>query len=317
LSTGVTYYWQVRAVNAGGTTYANGGTWWSFTTIPPAPGSFSKSNPASGTTNAPASPTLSWETASGATSYEYCMDGTNNSACDGSWVSTGASTSVRFAGLNIGTYYWQVRAVNAGGTTYANGGTWWSFATVPTFEDVPGSYWAFTSIERLYSAAITGGCGTTTLIYCPDNLVTRAQMAVFLERGMQGAGYTPPAGTGLVFTDVLSGYWALGWIEKLYADGITGGCNPNPLMYCPENPVTRAQMAIFLLRAKHGAAYTPPAASGTVFTDIPSTYWAAAWIEQLASEGITSGCSGGLYCPEDSVKRDQMAVFLVRTFGLP
>jgi hypothetical protein len=76
-------------------------------------------------------------------------------------------------------------------------------------------------------------------------------------------------------------------------------------------------MAIFLLRAEHGAGYLPPPASGTQFTDVPADYWAAAWIEQLAREGITSGCGGTAYCPENPVTRAQMAVFLVRTFNLP
>jgi hypothetical protein len=75
-------------------------------------------------------------------------------------------------------------------------------------------------------------------------------------------------------------------------------------------------MAIFLLRAKHGAAYVPPAATG-IFADVPTTYWAANWIEQLYAEGITTGCGIGNYCPEDPVTRAQMAVFLVRTFNLP
>jgi hypothetical protein len=75
-------------------------------------------------------------------------------------------------------------------------------------------------------------------------------------------------------------------------------------------------MAVFLLRSKHTSSYTPPAATG-VFADVNSGYWAAAWIEQLAEEGITSGCGSGNYCPTTVVTRDQMAVFLVRTFGLP
>jgi hypothetical protein len=50
---------------------------------------------------------------------------------------------------------------------------------------------------------------------------------------------------------------------------------------------------------------------------VPTTYWAAAWIKQLAAESITTGCGSGNYCPEDSVTRAQMAVFLVRTFNLP
>jgi hypothetical protein len=76
-------------------------------------------------------------------------------------------------------------------------------------------------------------------------------------------------------------------------------------------------MAVFLLRAKYGSAYLPPAPTG-VFADVPTTYWAAAWIEQLAAEGITTGCSTTpkQYCPATPVTRDQMAVFLVRTFNL-
>jgi hypothetical protein len=76
-------------------------------------------------------------------------------------------------------------------------------------------------------------------------------------------------------------------------------------------------MAIFLLRAKHGRNYNPPVAEG-IFDDVPVTYWAADWIEQLSKEGITSGCSTNppRYCPEASVTRAQMAVFIVRTFGL-
>jgi hypothetical protein len=77
-------------------------------------------------------------------------------------------------------------------------------------------------------------------------------------------------------------------------------------------------MAIFLLKAKHGSAYAPPAVGGsTGFGDVPTTYWAAKWIKQLAAEGITGGCASNRYCPEGVVTRAQMAVFLVKTFGLP
>ena len=81
--------------------------------------------------------------------------------------------------------------------------------------------------------------------------------------------------------------------------------------------MTRDQMAVFLLRAEHGKTYMPPPPKGTVFGDVPVTHWAAGWIEELANEGITGGCGGGNYCPDDSVTRDQMAVFLVNTFNLP
>ena len=141
----------------------------------------------------------------------------------------------------------------------------------------------------------------------------RAQMAVFLERGMNGSGYTPPAATGNVFLDVGAGDFAASFIEQLASDGITAGCGNNN--YCPDAEVTRSQMAVFLLRAKYGASYSPPTATG-VFSDVDLGYWAVHWIEQLAAEGITAGCGGGNYCPDAAVTRDQMAVFLVRTFGL-
>jgi hypothetical protein len=73
---------------------------------------------------------------------------------------------------------------------------------------------------------------------------------------------------------------------------------------------------VFLLRAKHGAAYQPPDPTG-MFTDVPVASGLARWIEQLAREGITGGCGPSLYCPGNAVTRGQMAVFLVRTFGLP
>jgi len=75
-------------------------------------------------------------------------------------------------------------------------------------------------------------------------------------------------------------------------------------------------MAVFLLRAEHGAAYAVPTPIG-VFAAVPTNYLAAAWIEQLTVEGITGGWGNGNYCPTTPVSRDQMAVFLVGTFNLP
>jgi hypothetical protein len=186
--------------------------------------------------------------------------------------------------------------------------------TTATFADVSPSHWAWMYIESLYLADITGGCGMSPLIYCPDDTVTRAQMAVFLEKGIQGTAFAPPI-VPITFNDT-SGNWAQYWIESLKSDGATGGCgNGN---YCPNDSVTRAQMAVFLLKSKYGSGYTPPAiGSSTGFTDVPVTHWAAAWIKQLAAEGITSGCGAGIYCPDSSVTRAQMAVFLLRTFNLP
>ena len=179
------------------------------------------------------------------------------------------------------------------------------------FLDVPVDFWAYDFIEKLAKSGITSGCGNDN--YCPAAPVTRAQMAVFLERGINGSDFVPPAASGTVFEDVGAGDFAANFIEQLAADGITSGCgNDN---YCPDTAVSRAQMAAFLLRARYGAGYSPPPATG-VFADVDPSYWAVRWIEQLAAEGITAGCGNGNYCPEAPVTRAQMAVFLVRTFGL-
>ena len=115
-----------------------------------------------------------------------------------------------------------------------------------------------------------------------------------------------------IFSDVLDGYWAKSYIERLYASGITAGCGSGN--YCPEGLVTRAEMAIFLERGIHGSSYTPPAlGSSTSFADVELTFWAAAWIKQLAADSITAGCGNGNYCPNASVTRAQMAVFLLKS----
>jgi S-layer homology domain len=177
--------------------------------------------------------------------------------------------------------------------------------------DVSDHHWAKRWIEGLFAARVTGGCASDPLLYCPESLVTRAQMAVFLLRGEHGAGFTPPAPVGR-FRDVPAQHWAAGWIELLAAEGVTAGCGSQS--FCPELTLSRAQMALFLLLARHGPTYRPPAPTG-LFGDVPAGYWAAAWIEQLAREGITAGCRPGAFCPEDPVTRAQMAVFLLRTFG--
>ncbi len=172
-------------------------------------------------------------------------------------------------------------------------------------------------IATLLVNGVTTGCSPGA--YCPADPVTRSQMAVFLLRGEHGVCFTPPPATGAVFADVPAGAFAAAWIERLYAQGITGGCGTNPLRYCPADPVTRAQMAVFLLLGEHGLGYTPPPAVGTVFADVPANAFAAAWIERLYAEGITGGCGTNplRYCPGASITRGQMAVFLTTAFQLP
>jgi IPT/TIG domain-containing protein/S-layer family protein len=190
-----------------------------------------------------------------------------------------------------------------------------SSVTVPNawfadFLDVPQADIFHTDVETIFRLGITSGCGNGS--FCRDTAVTRAQMAVFLLKAVNGAAYSPPACAG-IFDDTPCPGQFTDWVEALAAEGVTGGCGGGN--YCPSEPVTRQQMAVFLLKSEHGTSYTPPACTG-VFGDVPCPSLFADWIERLAAEGVTGGCGGGSYCPSGPSTRGQMAVFLTKTFHL-
>jgi len=182
------------------------------------------------------------------------------------------------------------------------------------FLDVPPSNLFHTYVVAVARNGITAGCGGGN--YCGTAPITRAQMAVFLLKAEHGPSYTPPACTG-AFADVACPSTFANWVEQLANEGVTGGCgNGN---YCPNNGVTRSQMAVFLLKTSQGSAYAPPPATGTVFSDVSAGSFAADWIEDLYARAITGGCGTNplRYCPSNVNNRQQMAVFITKTFGLP
>ena len=170
---------------------------------------------------------------------------------------------------------------------------------------MPPAQQFYTYVTTLVTNAITAGIGGG--LYGVDQPTLRQQMAVFLLKAKYGLCYVPPGCTG-VFPDVPCPSTFANWIEDLAAQGITGGCGGGN--YCPQNPVRRDQMAVFLLKAKYGSSYVPPECTG-VFPDVPCPSQFADWIEQLAEEKITGGCGGGNYCPLNNNTRGQMAVFIV------
>ncbi len=184
-----------------------------------------------------------------------------------------------------------------------------------TFVDVPPAHWSWSYVETIFANGIITECFAEPLFFCPDVEVNRAQMAVYLLKGIFGAGYTPPMpGDPPAFPDI-DGHPDEAWIEELFEMGLVAG-HPDGT-YRPDDPVNRAQMAVFLLRAKNkdNLSYQPPPASGGVFTDIDG-HWAQAWIEELESQGIAAGHPDGTYRPDDFVKHSHMSVFLIRTFNL-
>ncbi len=120
------------------------------------------------------------------------------------------------------------------------------------FLDVPPAHPFHDFVNTIRRHEVTAGC-LDGKSFCPDASITRGEMAVFLIKALAGSGYGPPPATG-IFADVPPDYFAIDWVEDLYNRGITGGCIAVPLQYCPDRPVTRAEMAVFLLKThlRHG-----------------------------------------------------------------
>ncbi len=127
---------------------------------------------------------------------------------------------------------------------------------------------------------------------------------------------TTPANIGVLvngwvsdFLDVPTGHQFHSFVTTLVSNTITVGVGGGN--YGVDQPTLRRQMAVFLLKARHGLCYVPPACNGD-FGDVPCPSTFADWIEALADEGITGGCGGGNFCPANPVRRDQMAPFLLK-----
>jgi len=168
-------------------------------------------------------------------------------------------------------------------------------AATPAFSDIADSRFR-TQIEWLAAEDITHGCGDGR--FCPDGLVTRAQMASFLVRFLS----LPPAARDAFSDDDSSRHEAS--INALAAADLTFGCESDT--YCPNGRVTRAQMATFLSRAAH-----LPASGGDHFVDDERSKHEDR-INRVAASGITAGCGTYAYCPDGLVTRGQMAAFLYR-----
>lgn len=169
-----------------------------------------------------------------------------------------------------------------------------------TFFDDDGNIHEGT-IEAIAALGITKGCGVVDL-FCPGDAVTRGQIAAFLVRAL----HLPPSSDDM-FTDDNNSIFEAN-IQALAAAGITRGCGDH--RYCPDDNVTRGQMAAFLVRALHLAP-----SSDDVFADDDNSIFEAD-IQALAAAGITFGCLPYRYCPEGLVLRDQMASFLARALDL-
>jgi hypothetical protein len=222
---------------------------------------------------------------------------------------------------------------NYGGSLYdpdnskartAVGTAWINYVDPPIFADVPIDHWARDYIEALYDAGFVVGCSLSPRLYCPDDILIRAESAVFILRGAYGAipepPYPPPATA--TFSDVSSSYWGYGWIESLWHDGFTAGCGTDPLIFCPLRQHTRAEGSVFFLRIKNGVSYVPPDPVG-LFSDVPLDQWSqgipwyAPWVEAAYNQGLLPACSTNplKFCPDNPLDRAWAAYMMVQAKG--
>ena len=165
-------------------------------------------------------------------------------------------------------------------------------------------------IEWLAFEGLTRGCNPPVNIhYCPDDPVTRGELAVFLDRIFD----YPDEGGGDLFVDDDGRFYEEA-ADRVKTAGITNGCNP-PVndRYCGDRPVTRGEFAALFVRAM---GYTDDA-GGDLFTDDDSSIFEEA-IDRLATAGVTKGCNppvNDMFCPDDNMTRGQIAAFFHRALG--
>ena len=167
------------------------------------------------------------------------------------------------------------------------------------------------NVETLRERGIMEGTECGPGEFCPGDPIQRWVMAVWLVRAVDDAEPDPARSSR--FSDVDAGRWWLPYVERLADLGITRGCAVEPARFCPSDPVTRQQMASFLVRA-----FRLEPAPGNRFVDVMDGSAHLADISALAASGITAGCATepARFCPDSHTTRAQMATFLARALGI-
>ena len=179
-------------------------------------------------------------------------------------------------------------------------------AVVEGFVDVGGSGHR-EDIIRIAELGITQGCATEPEFrFCPEDHVTRAEMAAFLLRAV-GQSDPQPSGAN-PFSDVADGVWYTNYAVVLAELGVDAGEGG---VWRPDDPLTRLEMARWLTAMFDQISAV--AGPEGLFGDVDATDWPV--VEGLYEAGVTKGCSANplLYCPDKPVTREQMASFIVRS----
>ncbi|MDE0352245.1 MAG: S-layer homology domain-containing protein [bacterium] len=174
------------------------------------------------------------------------------------------------------------------------------------YTDVGGTSVHGSNIEALDILGVFDGTQCGARKFCPGELARRWEVAVWIVRVIDGQDPSPVKESR--FADVDDDEWWMPYVERLYDLGITTGCEKDPLRYCPDDSVSRAQMASFLVRA-----FRLQRASSANFADTRGNRHEEN-IDAVFAAGITVGCKQrpARFCPDKSTTRAHMATFLNR-----
>ncbi|MGA3026920.1 MAG: BACON domain-containing carbohydrate-binding protein [Bryobacteraceae bacterium] len=247
-----------------------------------------------------------------------------NAGSDQSWLTLNNANS-----SGSGTLNYTVAANNTGVDRAAHitvGGqqiTVTQDFTSAQFADVPPSATFFDAANLMFQADVSTGCQQSsdpaTRLYCPDDNVTRQELAAFIVRAVTGTTNPAIYNTTPYFQDVPITNNFFPHIQKLMELGITSGCSQNPPLFCPTATIPRWEMAMFMIRARlmlHGA--TLATFSTPYFADVPTNVEGNGmpfpYIQRAYEENVTHGCGSNplVFCPDELATRGQMASFIMR-----
>jgi uncharacterized repeat protein (TIGR01451 family) len=329
LQPATTYWWQVRAVNSSGQmTQADGGRWWYFTTAAAggAPAAFGKLLPANNASGQPLNPTLNWDAANDATGYQVCVGllPGDCSASGGGWVDVGGTSHVLSGLSHATTYWWQVRAVNAGGQTLADGGVWWRFTTLnapgspigafgksaPAHEAIGVATNATLSWDAAANAARYTVCvGTQPGLCDVMNNAEATGTSLALAGAQPGRTYwwqvTAHGASGALRLADEGAWWAFttandtavgpGDFNKALPVSGTVVANPVVLVWGTSNGAIRYQVCLGRAIGLCDVLNNAIASSGTGWVLPAGSYW---WqVTAVDAEGDTTQADGGIWWP--------------------
>lgn len=195
------------------------------------------------------------------------------------------------------------------------------------FEDVPNDHWAADYINILAEHDYVAGCSVERPLFCPEQELTRAEMAVIIDRGNHTASLDPLEPASPPFSDVPLEAWFARWVQVLLDDGFTAGCSVESSelsLFCPLRAHTREEATVFFDRMLEGKDFIPPTPEPDAvpfYTDIVPGSWAENWILYAYDQGIVQLCeqpdqvTDALFRPVDALTRAEAACMMAFAQG--